>query len=636
MLSDEVIDKVIERLTNRIEQGNQYVLQQIGKKIKNIHNMTPTEARKLENILKYGGDYDKIVKKLKEITKLNVKDIEKIFREVAKTDYDFAKQFYDYRNKKYIPFDENIQLQRQIKAIAELTQKKYIDLSRTKAIGFSIRNNKKKIIFSGLKETYNNAIDKAILSVEQGKSTFYEQMHQLIKDIGMSGLKTLDYESGRTLRLDSAIRMHMNDTIKQLHNDIQQQIGKEFNSNGVEISVHLNPAPDHELVQGKQFSNIEFNKFQNDIDCYSYDGTFFPSEYNGHDRRSISEYNCRHYTFSIILGVNIPQYSNEQLQEIIDRNDKGFMFDNKHYSMYEGVQLQREIEREIRKQKDLKMFGLETGDNKLVNDSQHKIRLLNKKYKQLSEVSNLPTKMNRLRVSGYKRIKIMPSENIVDRLSKYNIKVDDSLLGKDMDKDLVDRTLNQVETLVNKYPVLKNKIKEDGLTIETDNAFGSYAGKANITGEKITLSKELYTNKNELIAQIKEGQDDNWSAKVNKENYDIYNITHETGHILEDAIMKERIKKSEGVNLNKLEFSSEIISYQHQDDVDIFNELFLPVSDKENISWASLQEKYISDYGKSASWFEWFAELFTKMELGEEDIMTKALKEYLEGELWKK
>ena len=34
MLSDEVLDKVIERLANRIEQGNQYVLEQIAKKIK--------------------------------------------------------------------------------------------------------------------------------------------------------------------------------------------------------------------------------------------------------------------------------------------------------------------------------------------------------------------------------------------------------------------------------------------------------------------------------------------------------------------------------------------------------------------------------------------------------------------------
>lgn len=406
MLSDEIIDKVVDRLINRIEQANQYVLLQIGRKVKQISYLKPNEAQKLVNVLKYGGDYEKIVKKLQEITKLNIKDIKKIFEEVAKNDYEFAKQFYDYRNKRYIPFEENTTLQRQIRAIEKLTSEKYIDLARTNALGFSIRNNKGKIIFKGLKQVYNEAIDKAVISVIQGKSTFYEQMHQILKDIGESGLKTLDYESGRSIRLDSAIRMHMEDAIKQLHNETQQQIGEEFDSDGVEITVHLNPAPDHEEVQGKQFSNEEFYKFQNDIDCKSYDGTFFASEFEGHDRRSISQYNCKHYTFAIILGVNIPQYSNKQLKEIIDRNDKGFTFNGKHYTMYDGTQLQRQIEREVRKQKDLQMYGLASGDEKIVRDSQIKIRQLNKKYKELSVASGLPTKMQRMRVSGYKRTHI--------------------------------------------------------------------------------------------------------------------------------------------------------------------------------------------------------------------------------------
>ena len=162
MLSDEVIEKASERLVNRIEQANEYILEQIGKKIKQIYDLKSSEAHKLANILKYGGDYEKIVKKLQQITKLNVKDIEKIFKEVARNDYEFAKQFYDYRDKKYIPFEQNIALQRQIKAIADLTAKQYIDISRTKALGYSIRNNKGEVIFSGLKQTYNDAIDKAI------------------------------------------------------------------------------------------------------------------------------------------------------------------------------------------------------------------------------------------------------------------------------------------------------------------------------------------------------------------------------------------------------------------------------------------------------------------------------------------
>ena len=51
MLSDEVIEKVIERLTRRIEQTNTYVLEQIGKSIKKIGALSPSKAQQLIQII---------------------------------------------------------------------------------------------------------------------------------------------------------------------------------------------------------------------------------------------------------------------------------------------------------------------------------------------------------------------------------------------------------------------------------------------------------------------------------------------------------------------------------------------------------------------------------------------------------
>ena len=84
MLSEETIEKLTERLANRIEQGNTYILEQIAKSINKIGSLTPSKAQQLAMIMRYGGDYDKIVRKLAKITKINVKDIYKIFKEVAK------------------------------------------------------------------------------------------------------------------------------------------------------------------------------------------------------------------------------------------------------------------------------------------------------------------------------------------------------------------------------------------------------------------------------------------------------------------------------------------------------------------------------------------------------------------------
>ena len=415
MLNDEVIDKVVERLTNRIEQGNTYVLEKMGESINKIGTLSPSQAQQLEQVLKYGGDYDKIVKKLAEITKLNVEDIYKIFEEVAKNDYQFAKQFYTYRNKKFIPYEENIALQRQVKALAKIAAKEYVNLSATKWLGFGYQDDEGNVVFKGLKETYEDVIDKAILSVSQGKTAFQDEMYRTIKELGGSGLKTIsektyidkdDNEKHYTRRLDSSVRMNIKDAIRNLHNEEQKIFGEEFDSDGVEISVHLNPAPDHQYVQGRQFSNEEFDKFQNDEDCVDYQGKEFEAEFEGHDRRSIGEYNCYHYIFAIVLGVSEPEYSDEELKEIIDKNNKGFDFEGKHYTMYEGTQLQRRIETEIRRQKDIQIMGRASGETGKENvlEAQEKITILTRKYKKLSEASGLPTKMKRMRVSDYKRV----------------------------------------------------------------------------------------------------------------------------------------------------------------------------------------------------------------------------------------
>ena len=100
MLDDRIIDVLVERLVNRIETVNTYILEKIGESIKQIGAISPTKALQLANILKYGGNYESILLELKKLTELNVEEIEAIFEEVAKENQLFAKQFYDYRKIK--------------------------------------------------------------------------------------------------------------------------------------------------------------------------------------------------------------------------------------------------------------------------------------------------------------------------------------------------------------------------------------------------------------------------------------------------------------------------------------------------------------------------------------------------------
>lgn len=435
MLSEETIDRLAERLTNRIEELNARILKQIGEDISKIGTLTPTDVIKLGNILKYGGSYEKIANEIAKITGLNIQDIFEIFEEVSKIDQNFAKSFYEYRNVDFIPYDQNVALKRQTESLARLTASEFANFSNANILGYGLQDDFGNVTYKGIRETYNQLIDEAILSMSQGKETFDEVMYRQIKQMGSGGLRIIypstyvgkDKDGNKvikhyTRRLDSVVRSSILEGIRTLHNANQEQFGEEFNYNGIEVTHHQNSAPDHiDTVDGKQFilvdkiqeqieNGIETEIKKEDIrgNQVRVKGKWY-DDYNAINEsllRKVSTLNCRHRTFAIIVGVSKPEYTQEQLDEDKKKNTDGFEFEDKHYSMYEGEQLLRKIELELRKSKDMQIIGRASGNKQIVEESQTRITQLTHKYRDVLKASGLKSKLERARVSSYRRISV--------------------------------------------------------------------------------------------------------------------------------------------------------------------------------------------------------------------------------------
>lgn len=405
MLNEELQEKLLSVFDKRFQDYNTKVLEELGNVIKQFKDLTPSQAYKLSQQLKYNTTVKQLLNELSKISGLSVKDLKVILEKVAKENIGFADVYYKARGLETPIYSKNKALQRLVSSVYSISGTEFKNIA--KSTGFRLLGDNGEPLLLNIDETYKYVIDKCVVAISQGKETYQQSMRSTLKQLSSSGVRKIEYESGYSRRLDTSIRMNILDSMRQVSNESQQLFGKEFDSDGVEISVHLNPAPDHELVQGRQFSNKEFENFQNDRKAVDYTGMVFEPEFEGYDRRSISEYNCYHYIFSIVLGVSKPQYSNEQLQEIIDSKNKTFEFDGKTYNMYEGTQLQRRIESAIRQEKDTQILAKASGDDDLVLQSQTRITQLTTKYKQLCNTSGLPNKLStRASVSGYRRTKI--------------------------------------------------------------------------------------------------------------------------------------------------------------------------------------------------------------------------------------
>ena len=411
-ITEKQVEKLIERLISRIDTANTKFLMNIGSSLDEISTLTPSKAHELVQMLKYGGKYEDLVKQIDKYTKLNIDEINTIFSEYAKKDQMFYEQFYKYRNIPFVEYEKNELIKNQTEALSNMVRNEMYNFTRDNVLGYSITDNEGRLQFLGLRGTYNRVLDEALLNVGQGKETFDSAMSSILKDIGGKGLKTIQYESGRSMRLDSAIRMHLSSRLNELHNENQKVYAREFNADGVEISVHGNPAPDHEDAQGRQFSYSEFDKLQTYGTAIDYTGKtidmhlLLASGNSAVSFRPISELNCYHTIFPIVLGVSRPEYTDEQLEQIKNDNEKGFMLDGKHYTNYEGTQLQRNLERKIREQKDIQILAKSSNNKELMREAEENIVQYTRKYKELNDASGLPPKKDRLKVSGYRRTKV--------------------------------------------------------------------------------------------------------------------------------------------------------------------------------------------------------------------------------------
>ena len=392
LLTDEKqLDKTLERYYNRYNKYNEKVLKTLGKTIKEIGDMNPSEVHQLAQQLKYSEDIEKLTQELADITDKSTEDINKLFEKFANENVEFAKVYYEMKNKEYIPYEDNIQLQRMVQAIAHTTSDQMINLSNTRAIGFVYKDGFGNTSFKDLQKTYYDLIDEAVYKVATGTTDYQSAMRNVMNSLADSGIRTheekIGYKNGYSRRLDSTIRQNVLEGLRKINMDIESQVGDQIGANGIEISAHFPCADDHLDIQGRRYTKEEFEKLNSNL------------------MRPIGEYNCKHFIMPVVIGVDDPMYSQHRLWKWKQQSYEKIEYDGKRYTPYEATQMQRKLETAIRKQKDRQIIARASGDKEGVRIAQQKISELTTKYNDFSNAMNMDTYKNRLTVSGYRRVK---------------------------------------------------------------------------------------------------------------------------------------------------------------------------------------------------------------------------------------
>lgn len=391
MQDEKKLDKILERFYNRYNKFNTKVLQKLGNVVKQFDGISPTNAHILAQELKMGYDVNELLLDLSKISGKSVQDIEVLFDKVAEENVEFSEVYFKAKNKEFVEYKDNKPLQDLVESMKRQTDETFINLSNSRNIGFVLKDSEGKAIYKPLSKVYNDLIDEAVFNVETGGMDYQSAMRSTMRQLADSGVKVheekMAFESGYNRRIDSSVRQNILTSIRQINIGIQEKVGHQFGADGVEISAHYDCAEDHLEVQGMQYTNEEFEEKNNDL------------------VRPIGEYNCRHFIFSIVLGVSQPSYSKSQIEDMIEESTEEVEYQGKKYTKYEATQVQRKLETAIRQQKDRQIIARASNDKEEIGIAQKKISQLTSEYNKFSKKVGLDTYKNRLTVSGYHRLK---------------------------------------------------------------------------------------------------------------------------------------------------------------------------------------------------------------------------------------
>lgn len=375
MLRAEEIEALRDAATDLLRPVIEYLLRDIAERIAKAGQLTATAQYETWKLQQLGVSQRDLRTYLKKALKVSNAKLRQLLTQSAEAGYNY--DLSTLPTVRAIPFDENEAVQQIVRAAIAQTQGTLENLTQTLGMVDPYGH------VNPLRDTYRKCMDYAFEQVSSGAVDYNTAIREATRNLAAKGVEFIDYESGVTTSLEAAVRRNIMGALGLMQEQISQHNHDQYGATGWEIDAHSNSAPDHEPIQGKQYTDAEYEALNNSL------------------VRRIGTLNCGHSAHPIVYGASVPQYTPEELEEMRQKNEKGITFRGKHYTGYEATQKQRRLERAIRAQKRKILIDKATDDAEKLEPDQIKLQLLRQDYKAFSKAAGLRTQHERLEKVGF-------------------------------------------------------------------------------------------------------------------------------------------------------------------------------------------------------------------------------------------
>lgn len=325
----ETLARQIEKNFSNLEEQ---IMQDIVRRIQKSGKITSTADWQINRLLVLGNSSEDIERMLKEALDASYPQMFELYDKVIDWEYVRNKDIYEQINQKFIPFEDNLQLQQLTEAIRRQTSDELQNI--TQSLGFYLDYGNGQRVLTPLAEVYQGYLDQTMYGIAMGAFDYNTALRRAVIQLTNSGMRTIDYASGIARRVNVAARSAVMTGVTQLTGHISDYNANKLGTGYFEVAWHAGARPTHQEWQGRVYSREELVSVCGLGTVTGLEGA-----------------NCYHERYPFIPGLSERNWTDEWLEEQNQKENTPKAFKGKEYTAYEARQRQRQMETAMRAQR---------------------------------------------------------------------------------------------------------------------------------------------------------------------------------------------------------------------------------------------------------------------------------------------
>ena len=365
-----------------MKQLEDEIMTDIVRRIKINGEITRSADWQIHRLYELGMSKQDIENSIQNLTGISPQEVQNLYSQVIQKGYAEDEKLYRLKGKPYIPFAENKPLQQFITATAMQTSQNMYNL--TQSMGFAVRNTNGLTQFLPIAQYYQDTLDNAMLGITSGAFDYNTVLKKTVAQLTNSGLRTIDYASGHSNRVEVATRRAVMTGFNQIVAKVNEENAEKLGTEYFEVSWHGGARPTHQVWQGRVYS-------KKDLETVCGLG----------DVQGLCGANCYHSYHPFFPEIDVRTYTDEQLDEMNRQENTPVEYNGKKYTKYEALQRQRRLETTMRAERQkIKLLQEGGASEDDIITARAKYRVTSAEYTRFSKAMNLPQQRERVTVDG--------------------------------------------------------------------------------------------------------------------------------------------------------------------------------------------------------------------------------------------